>query len=64
MSGETAVLDVDTPAQVGNGSKSDDLSNGSTSFEGSVVSVTVLISEYFGVHPYLSSPYSVKVYIS
>lgn len=39
MSGETAVLEVDIPGPVGNGngSRSEDLSNGSTSFEGSVI---------------------------
>ncbi|KAE8747661.1 hypothetical protein FOCC_FOCC005641 [Frankliniella occidentalis] len=37
MSGETAVLEVDKPSPVGNGSRSSDLSNGSTSFEGSVI---------------------------
>lgn len=44
MSGETAILEVDKPdtVGVGNGSLSEDLSNGSTSFEGSVVSSQLL----------------------
>ncbi|KAJ1522132.1 hypothetical protein ONE63_002443 [Megalurothrips usitatus] len=40
MSGETAVLEVDKPSlipTISNGSRSEDLSNGSTSFEGSVI---------------------------
>lgn len=37
MSAETAVLEVDKPTQISNGSKSEDVSNGSTSFEGSVI---------------------------